>query len=240
MSNTDREALTLDVDWAPDWAIDRVAGILVAHRTRATWFATHRSDAVDRLSSHGELFEVGIHPNLAPGSTHGAGEDEVLGHLRGAFPEAVSMRTHGLRQSSDFLVKANKTYGIEIDVSLFLPRCRHLAAHRIHWFGARLWRLPYFWEDDSEMFEADPLWRLSAGRLPGPGLQIFNFHPIHVVLNTESFPRYQALKQQRPLAEWDRDFIEEHKNPGRGSGTAFLELAKALSGRGRRIMDLVG
>ena len=42
-------ALTLDVDWAPDFMIDFAAEILVEHGVRATWFVTHDSPALTRL-----------------------------------------------------------------------------------------------------------------------------------------------------------------------------------------------
>ena len=67
----DSVVLTLDTDWAPDFVIDFVAKQLVAYQVRATWFVTHASPAVERLSQHSDLFELGIHPNFLPGSTHG-------------------------------------------------------------------------------------------------------------------------------------------------------------------------
>jgi peptidoglycan/xylan/chitin deacetylase (PgdA/CDA1 family) len=73
MTQTDenRVCVTLDVDWASDAMIDQTARILLEHEVPATWFITHASAAVDRLRDHPELFELGIHPNFLPGSTHG-------------------------------------------------------------------------------------------------------------------------------------------------------------------------
>ena len=69
MTDAAEIALTFDIDWAPDWAIDLTAGILREREVRATWFVTHESPAVDRLREDSELFELGIHPNFLPGST---------------------------------------------------------------------------------------------------------------------------------------------------------------------------
>src|SRR4051812_39287991 len=138
--------ITIDVDWAPDFAIDFTSQLLIKNNVRATWFVTHESPAVERLRSHLELFELGIHPNLLPGSTHGANEDEVLSHLQRLVPNAACMRTHGLYQSSSFLIKANTKFGIKADLSLLLPRAANLVPHKIKWSGANLWRFPYFWE----------------------------------------------------------------------------------------------
>src|SRR5207244_3974947 len=77
-----------------------VAEQLMASQVRATWFVTHMSPAISRLRRNPELFELGIHPNFLPGSTHGDTPDAVLRHCRALVPDAVSMRTHCLVQST--------------------------------------------------------------------------------------------------------------------------------------------
>jgi hypothetical protein len=231
--------LTLDVDWASDAIIDSVASLLVERRVKATWFITHQSPAVNRLRAHGDLFELGIHPNMLPGSTHGATEDASLAHVLAIVPGARTMRTHGLYQTSNFLVKAASQFGVQVDVSLFLPRAPHLQPHRLTWGPASLWRIPYFWEDDSEMFEAHPIWSLEDERLAVAGLRVFDFHPVHVALNTERFDRYDKLRKTRPLPSWDLTFIDAHAHHGDGPRRLFIELADALAGGGRFISELV-
>ncbi len=212
MKPMDNFILTLDIDWAPDFVIDRVAKTLIENQVKATWFVTHKSDALERLQERTDLFELGIHPNMLLGSTHGKTEDEVLTHVKSIVPNAVSMRTHGLYQTTNWLSKAAGEYGILIDVSLFLPRADHLLPHRIKWNGASMWRILYFWEDDFEMFEDIPIWSVSDERLKGNGLKIFDFHPIRVALNTERFERYEHLKSIRPLDQWDEKFIGDNAN----------------------------
>lgn len=239
MVPTNSFVLTLDIDWAPDFMIDQVADILLKNNVKATWFVTHESDAVNRLKNQAQLFELGIHPNMLCGSTHGKTQDEVLTHIKEIVPNAVSMRTHGLYQTSPWLTKAAKEYGIQTDVSLFLPRATHLQPHKINWNGSSLWRLPYFWEDDAEMFEENPIWSLSDERLSVSGLRIFDFHPIHIVLNTDDFGKYEALKKIKPLSLWDKTFIDEHIYTGFGPRNIFLELVSSLKGKGTTVTELV-
>lgn len=229
--------LTLDIDWAPDWVIEQVSQILIERQVKTTWFVTHHSKALQYLREHADLFELGIHPNLLAGTTHGANEDEVLAYLREIVPEAVSMRTHGLYQTTNFLTKANLEYNIDIDVSLFLPRTAHLVPHRFTPNNANLLRIPYFWEDDFEMFNKNPAWDLSDPSLQVEGYRIFDFHPIHIVLNLDRFDRYCDLKKERPLSEWNTRFVENHRNRGKGTGTLFMELTAFLSGKGKRIKE---
>ena len=111
MHSNHEPVLTIDVDWSPDCVIDYVANILIEREVKATWFVTHQSEAIERSHKHSTLFELGIHPNMLAGSTHGQNEDEVLAHLCEIVPNAVSMRTHGLYQSSRWLAKAALEYG---------------------------------------------------------------------------------------------------------------------------------
>src|SRR5688572_26569640 len=112
--------MTLDTDWAPDCAIDEAAALLREHGVRATWFITHLSPAVERLRAC-ELFEIGVHPNFLPGSTHGASFEEVLEHCTALAPEAVSFRTHGLLQSTRILWDIAVMSRLRIDASMWMP-----------------------------------------------------------------------------------------------------------------------
>lgn len=239
MASINDYILTLDIDWAPDFVIDQVAQILIENKVKVTWFVTHQSEAIERLRENNELFELGIHPNMLYGSMHGETEDEVLTFIKNIVPDATSMRTHGLYQSSNWLVKAAKDYGVLIDVSLFLPRAANLHPHQMKLNGLSLWRIPYFWEDDSEMFEDDPIWSISDEGLNVSGLRVFDFHPIHIALNTDSFEKYENIKQMRPLISWDEEFIDEHAHKGRGPKNLFLELVNQLAGKGKQIKELV-
>lgn len=232
--------LTLDIDWAPDFMIDDVAQILIDRKVKATWFVTHGSPAVDRLRARPDLFELGMHPNFLPGSTHGDTPAEVLASCRALLPEARTMRTHGLVQSTPLLDAAIEN-GVEIDVSLYLPHAEHAAPLEYWREGRRLWRIPYVWEDDFEMDRPSPVWSAApfAGR---EGLQILNFHPIHVWLNGADMEPYRALKQRcAPLSMASRSDAEPLRHAGAGPRQLFEEVADHLAGNGlsRRICDVI-
>ena len=230
--------ITLDIDWAPDWVIDEAAAILMAEHVKATWFITHQSPAIERLSQRADLFELGMHPNFLPGSTHGDTEDEVFQHMRKLLPGATSMRTHALHQSSPLLIKAAKDYGVTVDVSMLLPYAEHLKVHTRNLHGALLRRVPFFWEDDVEMAEHTPCWDMDAPLLNGPGLHVFNFHPIHVALNTTSPGVWESCKRQCPLHSWTTQFLQKHRYDGPGPRTLFQQLARRLHGSGRTVSEI--
>ena len=58
----------------------------------------------------------------------------------------------------------------------------------------------------------------------GPGLKVFDFHPIHLHLNTDRMARYEAA---RPDIEAGRD-LRSHRNPGAGSRTFLRALVSSL------------
>lgn len=227
-------AITLDIDWAPDWIIDQAAAVLARCGTRATWFATHHSPAVRRLLES-PLFEVGIHPNFRPGSTHGDSERAVLAHMKDLFPDAASMRTHSLVQSTPLLIMAAEM-GIVTDVSLFLPGQPHLKPHTLHTETARLVRVPYYWEDDMAFCDPASTWTPDWND-QGAGLRIFNFHPVHIALNASGFDAYNALKSGGPET-WTPKKVASLRRAGDGTGTLFEALAKRLAGAGRTVSEL--
>lgn len=223
-------AITLDIDWAPDFVIDHVAQILVRDQVKCTWFVTHSSPAVDRLRLAGNLFELGIHPNFLAGSTQGKTPAEVLAFCRRCVPKARSMRTHSLVQSSPLLASVMAEGGIERDVSLYLPYHRGLQPVRYRYAGRDLWRIPYFWEDDFEMEQVVPDWDLLRLLDDGASLAVFDFHPIHVYLNSASMQPYQALKRAAGnLAQASAETVASFVQKGAGAGTAFSGLVRHVA-----------
>lgn len=215
-------AITFDIDWAPDFVIDFLAEQLVACQVRATWFVTHASPAIERLRQHPDLFELGIHPNFLPGSTHGDTPEVVLHHCMALVPNATSMRTHGLVQSSPLLAQIMAQTAITTDVSLFLPHTPYLQPVEYTWQGHSLLRIPYYWEDDFEMERTSPYWHLAPLLAAGEGLKVFDFYPIHVYLNSAEIRPYRALKQRVPnLPTMTSADAAPFVNSGIGARTLF-------------------
>ena len=229
--------LTLDIDWAPDFAIDFVADKLVERQVRATWFVTHESPAIIRLKQYPELFELGIHPNFFPGSSHGASVDAVLRYCMALVPEAVSVRTHGLLQSTRLLGQILAQTPIKIDVSLFLPHTPHLRPVEYPWEGRTLLRIPYFWEDDFEMeYRARACWNLGPLLEEGAGLKVFDFHPLLVLLNCIDIESIRALKHVIPrLSEASPSEVDAFIHVGRGTQTLFMEVIDHLAATRRSV-----
>lgn len=178
-SNLSDHIMTIDTDWAPDSVIHNVSNTLIRNHTKATWFVTHQSPVINRLSDQPDLFEIGVHPNFCEGSTQGSQPHQVMKYVKDIVPNAQSVRTHRLVQSSDLLKMMRKEYGIMYDASILLSKIAHIKPYKFYFEKERfITRIPYFWEDDVEMFDPDKCFDLCDERYHVEGLKIFNFHPV--------------------------------------------------------------
>lgn len=232
MTPEGKTAITFDVDWAPDWAID----LCMEHCERAgvpsTFFVTHESACWKEMKQVSSV-ELGIHPNFLMGSTQGDNYRDVLDYCLNLVPAARVMRMHSLAQSSQiFELVADYYHQLEVDVSLFLYLHPHLQPIDFYYgkSGRCITRLPYFWEDD--VAATHPRWEWEIERLVHThGLAIYNFHPIHVALNTADMNDFSAFRNAfrgRTLQSISKAEAAPFCNKGRGVESFLLELLGIL------------
>lgn len=190
--------LTFDFDWASDEVLKDTINIIERESISATLFVTHETRLLDLLHRNPAV-ELGIHPNFNEVTTNTYSlnnVDSIIQSLKKIVPEAVSIRSHSLVQSSK-LLDAFYQKGLMYDVNMLIPAHSGIELHPYrHWNG--MIRVPFFWEDDVHCIHVkegmEPDWNV-ARFLDRPGLKVFNFHPIHVFLNTESLRRYEISKE---------------------------------------------
>lgn len=204
----DEFVLTFDVDWASESIIRYVIDILLPLNISATFFCTHDSEI---LKEYDNKFELGIHPDLNDTLEF---EEKIL-ELKSIYQNAIGVRAHGLVTSSK-IYQIYVKLGLKYDASVFTPECISVG------YFKRLRKLicfPYFFEDD-DFFAVKRNFDLSEIDLKSNGLRIFNFHPIHIFLNTPSMEYYNSYKKyyQNPKK------LYENKYNGRGTETLFLDL----------------
>lgn len=215
--------ITFDVDWAPDFILEDIAEMLNEYDIKTTWFFTHKSNIIKKFRKN-KNFELGIHPNFLANSTQGKNPHDILTNLKKIIPNAESIRTHSLFQASTIL-STYKNFGLKQDVSIFLYKSKNIEPHLIPAF--ELYRIPYYWEDDCEMCEKKPNWKFSPANNES-GLRIYNFHPIHVALNSKNLDNYQKLKNKIGLHNLDENNIKQFVNIGKGTRTMLFQLITYL------------
>jgi hypothetical protein len=198
---SEKTFLTFDTDWAHDAAIADTIDLVEEAGVAATWFVTHDTPLLARLREN-PLFEIGIHPNfnplLAGEPRAGCGSaDEVLDRMLELVPEATAIRSHCLVQGGR-LFELFRRKGLTHDCNAFLPESSGMTLRPwVDWSG--LIRVPYFWEDD---FWCDTGRSSRFADLDTrPGVRGYDFHPIHVFLNTEALCRYEDARAEFQDAE---------------------------------------
>ncbi len=189
----DKIFITLDLDWAIDELIDDTLNLLNQYDVKATWFITHKTDLLDVLQKN-ENFELGIHPNfnkiLFNQDPIDSSCTSIITKLIEIVGGASCVRSHHLTQSSSLLnifSQLNLTY----DCNTFIPANSNIILKP--W---KIWNnlieVPHFWEDDISMMFSSKL--TSQNLLSRKGLKVFNFHPIHLFLNTNSLDLYEKAR----------------------------------------------
>ena len=220
-------AISMDLDWASDEVLRDSLSLLQAAGARATFFLTHRPDV--SLDGH----ETAIHPHFAT--------LDLEGHLRERltlFPGAVGTRSHAL-----FDTYRLQTHYAQVGIRYQSNVVQYLQAGlRPYAISPWVTEVPIFFMDN-----IDILMRGSSGAsriadlgLERPGLKVFDFHPIHVFLNTDSLERYEAAKPyQRDIERLSR----MRNSSGYGVRDLFvslLEHVKRSSGQWPLLSEVAG
>jgi len=205
--------ITLDIDWVPDKIIEYVVELLEGYQIKATFFATHDSAFLKSLDR--KKYEIGIHPNFEDRNDY----NKVVSDLKRVYPEAIGVRAHGLVQSTR-IYKLFIANGLKYDVTTYAP----LAENLHPWIRLKeLVVIPFYLEDDT-LFLDEANFTLSDLQIHKKGLKIYNFHPIHIFMNTKSDEHYKKYKQ----FYHEPDILINYRGKGRGIQTLFIELLQHL------------
>lgn len=221
---SDKWFLTFDVDFVTDVILEDTLTLLSDFDVRSTFFLTGPTSLLEGVR-HNRNIDLGIHPNFNPllqgGNEKSGGAKAIVKRLLQIVPEALSVRSHSLAQSSrvhHLFAEAGLTH----DLNTFVPAgSGNVVAPWTDWNG--LVRVPFQWEDDHFCLSTE-----SATPEPSPielvqkqsGFSVINFHPIHVYLNTESLKRYEATRSIHQDAERLKDF----RFKGYGTRNRLLDL----------------
>jgi len=213
--SNDKICITLDLDWAPEKVIQDALEMLVRAGIKATIFATHASQFLDKLDRN--QFDVGLHPNFQRSNGDYAG---ILSELKNLYPRALGARSHSLFVSSPIL-KSYIAQGLKYESNIFLPY--HEGLHPVQRFKD-LVSIPFYWSDDKHIEMQKPF-SIDQLRLYVDGLKVLNFHPMHVFMNTMSQSHYEGFKRHYLDPEALESFVNKTED---GMGTLFSSLLRNL------------
>ena len=216
---SDAALITIDIDWAPDIIIQDVIEVFERFDVSATWFITHRSPILERLREN-KRFELGIHPNfnnlLMGNYQNGRNIEEVVDRLLEIVPNAKSVRSHSMTQNGR-LHELFSSKGLTHESNDYIPFRSNIELRPWH-ISTGLIKVPCFWADDEALVMEDipPIRKLAHSK----GLKVFNFHPMHIFLNSENTAR---LRNSRHLYH-SPDGLKQKRYYGNGIRNTFTDL----------------
>ena len=190
----DKIFLTFDLDWVIDPVLEETLDILDEYDLPATIFVTHETKLLDRMRKNPNI-ELGIHPNfnflLEGDFRYGKTYEEVILYYKDIVPEAISLRSHSMTNNSRISNSLDKL-GISYNCNYFIPYNAVKKIKPFAFWGSDLVIVPYIWEDDINLLYNDnyPIQNL----LKDESLAVFDFHPIHIFLNSDSMEIYESSK----------------------------------------------
>lgn len=216
----DKIFLTFDLDWCADEVLSYVLDIIEKYNVRCTFFITHETVLLERMKKNRNI-ELGLHPNLNPllegDFRYGDTIEKVIKYYKNILPEAESVRSHSLTQNSHYLKIINE-YGFIFECNNCIPKNSKIVVYPyLHW-DKKLIRVPHYWEDALQLISNDQ-WS-KKDYLKYNGIKVFNFHPIHLFLNTENIERYEGTRHlhQTPAE------LAMHRYEGHGTLNILLDL----------------
>lgn len=214
----DKLFLTFDLDWCSDDVLSHTLDIVEKYDIAATFFVTHKTPLLGRMRANPNI-ELGIHPNfnflLSGDFRYGKNITEVIAYYMDIAPEAVSVRAHSLCASSS-IIKEYVQGGLKYECSMLLSP-QYKAMPFYHPYGIVC--APHIFEDDAEFSNGG--FQESGFYVNNFGLKIFDFHPIHLFLNTDRTEIYQMAKMS--LSDFDalKTFVN---SSGYGSKDILMDI----------------
>lgn len=213
--------LSFDIDWAHDDILADSIKIVRDAGVASTWFVTHNTPLLHQLRNLNGA-ELGIHPNFNPllDGTHINSDntaEKVVRSVLSLAPDARAIRSHSLTQN-ERLVDQFRDTGLTHISNFFVP---HGCGVEVKPF--RIWDdmviVPHCWQDNVALKMPLPF---PTEEELNSSFHVFDFHPIHVFLNTEHLGRYERT---RHLHHKPEELIK-HRYEGQGTRTRLLDLLK--------------
>lgn len=208
--------LTIDVDWAPEEMVEDTLQLLDKYGVTATFFCTHRSDALINEKEH----ELGIHPNFIP-LIEGKSEkskEQIVDELLEIYPNSKGVRAHGLVQSSG-IVNLYLERGLQYDTNILMPYAPLSKYVFDSFYGFK--RNVYNWSDDIHLQYNRENNKFKWDKFGSSAIINLTFHPFHIYTNTESVESYGSRKSEY----LNMDFQRANKNTVQyGVRDMFIEV----------------
>lgn len=216
---------TTDIDWAPEWAIERLIYFFKSMDVPLTPFITHNSEVISKNYNTEKLKKfVGVHPNFLRGSSHGDDEDSVVRTVKTLWENPEFYRSHCFYDNYRLSCKMkNEGFKFDSNLGLFLEMNSTPLFH-----NSGMIRFPVFWEDDIH-YKMGLEYNINNYKifLDSPGIKIFNVHPMVYSLNIPTEEYYNENKFMFKYNHFDKKYFFK----GNGTATFLYEIVNYIKTR---------
>lgn len=219
--------LTFDMDWANDDVLRYFHEMICQMDLYGTLHVTHDTPVLDEIRKENRL-ELGIHPDftrlLQNRQEKTTDLQTIIHNLLEIVPEAVSVRSHALVRGS-LISKYLAQAGLKIESNIYyLPvEGIRLKSYRDIW---GMIQLPFIFEDDlyvtSDMGYRMDYFLGEAFLAP----RVFNFHPVHLFLNTDEMGRYEKAKTFTGSYKKLKEYVNDGTGGIRDAFAQLVHMAK--------------
>ena len=188
-------AITIDLDWASESAIDDTLQYFSGKKLPVTVFATHNSEVVAKSG-----FDVGLHPFFGKNSSHGTDISDVVINILQVPHNLKVFRSHRFENS-------NETYQAMLENGFYASSniCTDLELLSPFYNRFQMLEVPIFLEDGGYLFNKHPLQLNDTlkDKLLSPGLKTIVIHPMHFNLNTPEWEFMVKIKEEFNREQWN-------------------------------------
>ncbi len=124
---------------------------------------------------------------------------------------------------SSNILETYEKVGLKYESNIFLPYHKNLTLVKRR---QNLVSIPFFWSDDYCLANNLIDKKKESRLLEVEGLKVFNFHPIHIFVNTPSLDYYQTIKQYYHEPE---KLLEKKNKSKYGVEDVFNELIDLIN-----------
>tara|TARA_B110000046_G_scaffold185692_1_gene228629 strand:- start:10578 stop:11285 length:708 start_codon:yes stop_codon:yes gene_type:complete len=192
-----KRILSLDIDWASDKILNYTLDMIEEKGCKACFFVTHQTKVLERIKEN-PLIELGIHPNFNPlldGVKDSKTAAQIIDDLLEIVPNAQILRSHSMTTSGKW-VGLYKQKGIT-HLSNYLQYGVEPIVPFMQING--LVEVPVYFADDGFAYinESKEIVNITKNLLFSTnveGIKVFNFHPVHLYIDTENISDYYSYK----------------------------------------------
>lgn len=237
ISETNMICITVDIDWASEYAIEKTIEFFNDINIPITLFVTHKSKVIESHKRN-KLIDLGIHPNFIVDSSQGNTIDEIVDYCMNIVPDAKAVRCHRWYSSNDIYDKLIKE-GIRYESN----NCALLDDVKPFIHRSGLLSLPVYFEDGAYIQHGGnfDFQSISEKYFDKPGLKIIDIHPMHLMLNTPNFKYTRNIKDTLSRHEWNdlgKDQIEKLRYNGPGIYNFIMEMMDFMINKNINISTL--